>query len=87
MSDFDTKTLTPPSGDNVARAYLKRHLAFKGYIVKERDESGPTKVLVNSMGLQEWERDSFDVQKGGKGKGKIKDFLMRLVSTTNWSYS
>lgn len=87
MSDLESKLVTPePQKDGVTRAYLKRHLAFKGYIVKESDDDGPVKVLVNSMSLQEWERDSFEVQKSGRGKGRVKDYLMRLVGSSEWKH-
>jgi hypothetical protein len=67
----------PIVSDSVPRANLYGHLAFKGYVVAERDYIGPLRVLVKSpTELQVWERDS-----------KIKgDFRMKFISSACWEY-
>lgn len=87
MGNADDKNIDKVNSfDNVARAKLYHHLSHKGYIVNSRDEIGPISVLVNGMFLQEWERDSVDLYKGGRQKGKARDIMMRLVSSRAWTY-
>lgn len=87
MSAEEDKNLQAPAeSDGVARARLYGHLAFRGYIVTESDELGPVKILVNSMGLQEWHRDSIEGYKSGKRKGGARDYWMRFVSQQDWQH-
>ncbi len=50
MSDWIEKLQRQdPPRDNIARAYLKRHLEpWRGYTVLESDDEGPTLVRVGS---------------------------------------
>lgn len=87
MGDFDEKNIDKVNSfDNVARAKLYQHLSHKGFIVTESDEIGPVAVLVNGMSLQEWKRDSVDLYKGGRQKGKARDIMMKLVSAREWQH-
>lgn len=70
--------------DNFARAWLKRHLANRGYIIQESDALGPTKIMLNGMHVSYWERESVDVYKGGRSKGRARDYLFRLLHEQPW---
>lgn len=82
MSNAEDKNLEKPveHGDNIARARLFNHLAYRGYVVVESDALGPVRVFVNGMDLQEWERDSVHATKAGK----VRDFVMKLVGVRPW---
>lgn len=77
MSSLQEKLERPLESDNVTRARLYDHLAFRGYLIVEEDKIGPVKVLVDGMmELQTWERDA-------KLKG---DFQMKLVASRPWMF-
>lgn len=58
-------------------AKLGSHLAFKGFIVTEKDAMGPVEVMLHSGGhMETWRRESRDK----------KDFWMRLVRSEILQY-
>lgn len=81
MSDFADKMSHPEyqwADDGMARARLFQHLASRGYMVKESDQEGPYRIVVNGMRLQTWRRYQ-------KVNGQ-KDWWFELENEEPWRY-